>query len=433
MVPTLRNQSHWTAGFIDIPAQEIFYGDSLKVASDVDLVRLQLLHIVLEATTAKTSAPPKPPVLASPWLEATTAKTSAPLKPLVLHQAQEAESDLFGVTVLSNQGHIDKQLTPFTKNIESRSFLEKLLEAIACSTPGNGATKFSMSGMASFACSTQGNGATKFLMSGMASVGCCTPGNGDVKFSKSGSGGFACSTPGNVDGAVKFSKSGSSGLACSTPGNVDSAVELSKSGSDAFMFSTPGSAVEFSKSGIEAFGWSTAGDAVTEFSECGTDVIAWSTAGDAVTDVLESGTTATAVSMAGDAAINFSKSGNPSPISDSVQAVMEYVMSFECQDYKEFTEDINSIFLSKLMMPMKIGAKEKGFQDKDPAIDSAMEKNPFKDKIKHMYCLYHLGMINWPKSLKGKLSIGYTRAINLLWECRNAITQTAFNFIWNSL
>ncbi|KAI9339865.1 hypothetical protein BDR26DRAFT_934586 [Obelidium mucronatum] len=70
--------------------------------------------------------------------------------------------------------------------------------------------------------------------------------------------------------------------------------------------------------------------------------------------------------------------------------------------------------------------------DEDPALVSALETNPIFNSVVHIYCLYHLLILNFPKNMKG-LGGDYSHILHLVWIARNAATAAAFELCWKSV
>ena len=68
--------------------------------------------------------------------------------------------------------------------------------------------------------------------------------------------------------------------------------------------------------------------------------------------------------------------------------------------------------------------------DDDAAINAVLLQYP---SIRHILCMYHLGILNLPKNLKSKLGSGYKTFCAMWWLARNATTVTAFDLMWEKV
>ncbi|KAJ3409874.1 hypothetical protein HDU80_008944, partial [Chytriomyces hyalinus] len=191
MVPMLGYGNHWTAGFVDIPAQEILYRDSKNPDASLPKywresifaimkrmgcpVGLETFSIYDSVKTINNYPKQKDSYNCGPCtlialsevglygrISHTTSDAylvRLQLLRIILSpsfdQSDEAGSDSFNMSLQSNQGHIDRPLTPFAKNTACRSFLDELQDAFMypmaedaankVSKSETGATKFSTS------------------------------------------------------------------------------------------------------------------------------------------------------------------------------------------------------------------------------------------------------------------------------------------------
>ncbi|KAJ3227505.1 hypothetical protein HDU78_010018, partial [Chytriomyces hyalinus] len=151
MVPTLVNGNHWTAGFMDIPAQEILYGDSKNPDASLPKYWRESIFAIMKRMGIYNSVK-----TINYYPKQKDSYNCGPCTLITLSEADEAGSDSFNMSLQSNQGHIDRPLTPFAKNTACRSYYRmlSLTAGIMYSTAADDGTKFSTSGLAGIAYST---------------------------------------------------------------------------------------------------------------------------------------------------------------------------------------------------------------------------------------------------------------------------------------
>ncbi|KAJ3080966.1 hypothetical protein HDU99_006928, partial [Rhizoclosmatium hyalinum] len=70
--------------------------------------------------------------------------------------------------------------------------------------------------------------------------------------------------------------------------------------------------------------------------------------------------------------------------------------------------------------------------DEDPALVAVMQMPEFVT-IYHIYCLFHLGILNLPKNLKPPLGASYKGMSQRWWKARNSVSEVAFEVCWECL